>query len=44
MATTANALRQQVRRQLVAQKKKIRDHAKGKVFRGPAMRKLRIKA
>lgn len=43
MATTANQLRTQVRRQMVARKKNLRA-AKGKVFRGPAMRKLRIKA
>lgn len=42
--TVSNQLRIQVRRQMAAVKKSSRDHAKGKVFKGPSARKLKIRA
>lgn len=44
MATSTNALRTAARRELTARKKAARDHAKGKLLRGPSMRKLKIRA
>ena len=40
----ANLLRRQAKRAMAAKKKSATGHAKGKVFKGPAPRKLRIRA
>lgn len=42
--TSASTLRTAVKRQVAAARKSSKDHAKGKVLKGPSMRKLRIRA
>lgn len=44
MVATASAARAQIKRQQAAAKRASKGYAKGKVFKGPSMRKLKIRA